>query len=125
MAAVRRSLASVSHALTVEGLGHWEMDIVEGERGALRWSDEVYEIFGLPPEEGAVTLESFRAQLHSKDRGRVREAMDTALAEAGGRFSMRYRIRRPDGSRGTFSRREECSVTPRGLRPESSAPSKT
>ena len=46
-------------------LGHWNLDF---KTKTLVWSDEVYRIFGLEPQEFAATYESFLQYVHPGDR---------------------------------------------------------
>ena len=52
-------------------LGSWELDI---NNNHLSWSDEVYRIFGLQPQEFDATYESFLENIHPDDRQAVDEA---------------------------------------------------
>ncbi len=53
--------------------GLWEHDLVTGE---LWWSDELYRIFGLERHDG-ITLDRFLATVHPKDRGLLRQTIET------------------------------------------------
>ncbi|MFN8380700.1 MAG: PAS domain S-box protein [Anaerolineales bacterium] len=46
-------------------IGNWEWDLKEQ---TLRWSDEVYRIFGVTPAEFTPTVESFESAIHPEDR---------------------------------------------------------
>ena len=54
--ALRQSEAGLAEAQRIAHLGNWEWDIVRNE---LTWSDEVYRIFGLAPQEFRPTYEDF------------------------------------------------------------------
>ena len=49
-------------------LGSWELDLVNDK---LTWSDEVYRIFGLKPQEFGATYEAFLSYIHPDDRSAV------------------------------------------------------
>ena len=49
-------------------LGSWELDLVNDR---LTWSDEVYRIFGLRPQEFGATYEAFLDAVHTEDRKAV------------------------------------------------------
>ena len=52
-------------------LGYWELDILENK---LKWSDEVYHIFGLNPQEFEATYEAFLKYVHPEDVDIVNKA---------------------------------------------------
>ncbi len=84
----------LSHAESIAHVGTWDWDIVSGR---LWWSDQVYQILGLNPEDvGPVTYETFLSAVHPAERttldSRVREAL-----EDDSRYDVRHRVVRPDG----------------------------
>lgn len=52
-------------------LGSWELDLQSGQ---VTWSDEVYRIFGLLPQEFNATYEAFLERVHPEDRNSVNSA---------------------------------------------------
>jgi PAS domain S-box-containing protein len=91
--ALARSERSLAEAQRIASLGHWELDL---SLNTLRWSDEIYRIFGL--EFGVEpSRELFYAHVHPQDRALVREAVDGAVREHQP-YSIDHRILRPDGS---------------------------
>ena len=52
-------------------LGYWELDIVENK---LKWSDEVYHIFGFNPQEFEASYENFLKYIHPEDIKKVDKA---------------------------------------------------
>ena len=65
--------------------------------GTLRWSDELFRIFGLDPErEAPLDQAAFDAAIHPDDRERVRAAQ--VPASLGQPPTIGFRVRRPDGS---------------------------
>ncbi|WP_455429651.1 PAS domain-containing protein [Methanosarcina horonobensis] len=46
-------------------IGSWKWDIITGE---LYWSDEIYRIFGLNPQESKATYNAFFNYIHPNDR---------------------------------------------------------
>lgn len=91
---LRKSEASLANAQRIAHLGNWEWDIVTNE---VRWSDEIYRIFGLTPGEFGATYEAFLNSVHPEDREFVKESVNKALYEKMP-YSIDHRIVLPDGS---------------------------
>jgi len=96
------SESSLSQAQEIAKLGNWDWNIVRNE---LRWSDEIYRIFGVSPQEFGATYEAFLNSVHPDDREMVRKAVDETLHN-GKPYSIEHRIVHPDGT--------ECIVHERG-----------
>ncbi len=99
-AAVRAREADMAEAQRIGHFGSWERDLIACEHlGAkpLRWSNEVYRIFGLEPSAFGGTYEAFLATVHPADLDRLEAALRRAIAgeEA---LNLDHRIVRPDGS---------------------------
>ncbi len=75
-------------------MGSWEWDI---SRNTLTWSNEIYRIFGLQPQQFAATYEAFMEAVHPNDRELVNRAVQDALADIKS-YSVDHRVVRPDGS---------------------------
>jgi PAS domain S-box-containing protein len=60
------------------------------------WSQEVFQIYGLDPQQGAPTLERYLATLHPQDREGVADTITKMHAERSG-CDVKKRIVRPDG----------------------------
>lgn len=60
------------------------------------WADELYEIFGLNPENGAPTIQQYLALIHPQDRASVSETVQTMYRQHCG-CDITKRIVRPDG----------------------------
>lgn len=91
---LRKSEASLANAQRIAHLGNWEWNIVTNE---LKWSDEVYRIFGLTPRKFGATYESFLNTVHPDDRKFVKESVNKVLYEKMP-YSIDHRIILPDGS---------------------------
>ncbi len=75
-------------------VGHWELDL---ENNTLDWSDEVYRIFGLEPQEFGATYEAFLEHVHPDDRDYVNESYQESLSNRTG-YDIEHRVVRKDGS---------------------------
>ena len=73
--------------------GSWRWEVATGD---VRWSDELFRIYGLAPQARAITFEFFTSCVLPEDRARVRGHIESAIA-ARARFSYRERIVRPSG----------------------------
>jgi PAS domain S-box-containing protein len=92
--ALRSSESRLLEAQALAHVGSWEWEIDTNE---IRWSDEVYRIYGVEPGRFDVTYDSFIAMVHPDDRERLEDAVRAALM-TGGFFEVEHRIVRPDGT---------------------------
>jgi len=99
----KKLYAGFMKAQALANIGHWELDLVEG---SLYWSDEVYRIFGLEPQEFDATYEAFLNHVHPEDREMVNDAYIKSLQEKRG-YHIEHRIVRKDGSIGFVEERCE------------------
>jgi PAS domain S-box-containing protein len=76
-------------------LGSWELDLGKDE---LTWSDEVYRIFGLQPQQFGATYDAFLASVHPDDRQMVDEAYSDSLHANRDNYEIEHRVVRPDGT---------------------------
>jgi len=74
--------------------GAWDWDIITG---SLWWSDEVFRIFGLKPQEFPATYEGFLERVHPDDRDELSRRLELALLGVE-RYDLRHRVIRPDGT---------------------------
>lgn len=77
-ARLRRSEASLAEAQRIAHVGNWEWDITNDHFGC---SDEIYRIFGLPPQSCAPAVEIFLSYVHSADRHLVSNAIQQAMSQ--------------------------------------------
>jgi PAS domain S-box-containing protein len=84
----------IERAEQAAGLGSWDWDI---ERNELRWSDNLFRLFGLDPGAIRPTQEYVFEQTHPGDRARVEREV-AALISTGDMTPLEYRIIRADGS---------------------------
>ncbi len=84
----------LAKAQQIAQLGNWEWDI---RNNKVFWSDEIYRIFGLIPQEFAATYEAFLNFVHPNDRGLVNRSFDEALHN-NKPYSIDHRMVLQDGS---------------------------
>jgi len=97
---IRKSEANLVAAQHMAHIGSWELDLtnlddVNGNR--LRWSDEVFRIFGYEPGSLEVSNEEFFRAVHPEDREVITTAVMRAIRE-GMTYSIEHRIIRRDGT---------------------------
>ncbi len=102
---VAQRTAKLIEAQRIAHLGNWEWDIANDR---LDWSDEIYRIFGLAPQEFGATYEAFLQAVHPKDRQLV-DASIREVLEQGCSYSIDHRILLPDGSLRYVYERAEVS----------------
>ncbi|MGH7597001.1 MAG: MASE1 domain-containing protein [bacterium] len=90
---LRKSQRSLAEAQQLAHLGSWEWDIVLNK---ITWSDELYRIYGLKPEEFDATYETFLKCIHPDDREFVHQVVQVAHFSQQA-FTFDHRIVRPDG----------------------------
>lgn len=91
---LQNSEASLANAQRIAQLGNWDLD---WQQQQLRWSDELYRIFGFVPKTFAPDRTVALQTVHPDDRDRVQQALEQAMAD---RQPLRidYRILQPDGT---------------------------
>ena len=107
---LRRSESILAQAGQMANLGAWEIQLSNHEdinQNRLRWSDQVYRIFGYEPGSVKVTYELFFRHVHPEDRQRVVEAVARGLARKQP-YEVEHRIIRPDGTERTV--REHADI---------------
>lgn len=87
--ALRESEQRLTRAQEIAHLGSWELDLVTNE---LTWSDEVYRIFGLQPQEFAATYEAFLEAVHTEDRAAVNDAYSGSIREGRDSYEIEHRV---------------------------------
>lgn len=93
-AALLRSEETYAKAEEIAHIGSWDWNILNGE---LRWTDEIYRIFGQPPQAFGATYEAFVETIHPEDRDSVGAAVGATVADVNTPYSIEHRIVRPDG----------------------------
>lgn len=93
-------------AASVASLGHWQIDL---KRGQLYWSDEVYRIHGVTPNEYTPDVESAIDFYHPDDAARVSSMVDSAISDRRP-FEFEFRLIRRDGTQRTVYSRALVQV---------------
>ena len=93
--ALRESERGLAEAQRIAHLGNWDWNILTDE---LVWSDEIYRIFGLQPQEFGATYDAFLNSVHPDDREAVKEAVNKSVSDPNVAYNIEHRVVRPDGS---------------------------
>jgi len=88
--ALRESEKRYKEAQSLAHIGHWDYEPHEDN---LFWSDELYSIFEIDKDAGALSIEDFLERVHPEDRDTIREQV-----ESGESYRSDYRIVMDNGS---------------------------
>jgi PAS domain S-box-containing protein len=91
---LRQSERRLAEAQQVAHIGSWERDLRTNQ---VTWSNELYRLFGLKPDEIDLSYERFLDFVVPQDVERIHALVDEAIRERGP-FSSDYQIPLPDGS---------------------------
>ncbi|MGY1774338.1 EAL domain-containing protein [Geodermatophilus sp. SYSU D00804] len=95
-ARLQESERRLLEAQRVARLGRWDWDVVTD---TVTWSDEMYRIFGVPPDALVPTVEGYLARVHPEDRAElVRLLADVRAGRE--EYGLEHRVLRADGSTG-------------------------
>lgn len=83
----------LKEAQRIGQMGHWEWDVLDD---SIKWSDEVYRLFGLNQKASVTTYDDFLQTVHPDDRDKVVTAMEKALIQ--GFYRTSHRILWADGN---------------------------
>jgi len=86
---LQESEEQLERAQKIAHLGSWELDLINNR---LIWSDEVYRIFGLKPQEFAATYEAFLEAIHPEDRSIVDNAYSSSIREGRDNYEIEHRV---------------------------------
>jgi PAS domain S-box-containing protein len=93
--ALRQSQQHLNLAQEIAHLGSWQLDLVTNQ---LTWSDEVYRIFGMSPQQFGATYEAFLQSVHPDDRAAVDYAYRSSILEGRDHYEIEHRVvRQPTG----------------------------
>ena len=87
--AIQESEDRLKRSQEIAHLGSWELDLVKNK---LTWSDEVYRIFGLKPQEFGATYEAFLNSVHPDDRAAVDAAYSGSLKCGKDTYEIEHRV---------------------------------
>jgi PAS domain S-box-containing protein len=86
---LKESEARLKQSQAMAHLGSWELEVANN---LLTWSDEVYRIFGLQPQEFKATYEAFLEAVHPDDRKAVDEAYSGSLRDGKDTYEIEHRL---------------------------------
>ena len=92
-AELERTARQLAEAQRIAHMGNWNWDIVTND---LSWSDEIYRIFGLQPQEFGASYPAFLERVHPEDREPVEAAVGRAVRGEVA-YRIEHRIIRPSG----------------------------
>lgn len=90
---LQESKARLEEAQRVAHMGHYYWDLVANR---VTWSDELYRIYGLTPQEGPIDMAMVREMIHPDDREHVFRAAQESV-RSGVHSEAEHRVVRPDG----------------------------
>ncbi len=88
-ASLKESGERLNRAEKIAHLGSWELDLIDNR---LSWSDEVYRIFGLEPQEFGASYEAFLTAVHPEDRTAVDDAYSGSVREGKSSYEIEHRV---------------------------------
>ena len=89
---LQQSQENLSRAEQIAHLGHWQWDFATD---SVSWSDEVYRLFGYPPQSVKLTGNMFAKHLHPDDQHSVGKAAQQARS-SNQAVNVSFRIKRTD-----------------------------
>jgi PAS domain S-box-containing protein len=90
---LQESKARLEEAQRIANVGHYSWNLIENR---VIWSDEVYRIYGLDPQQGTIDLAKVSEMIHPEDRELVFRAAEEAL-QSGTPADIEHRLVRPNG----------------------------
>lgn len=90
---LQESKARLEEAQRVAHMGHYYWDLIANR---VTWSDELYRIYGLTPQEGPIDMAMVSEMIHPDDRDHVFKAAEDAV-RSGVHTEAEHRVVRPNG----------------------------
>lgn len=91
-AALKTSAERLRFALRAAKAGLWEVDLPDG---GLVWSEESFDIFGMPVTSGPITLATWQRNIHPDDREPIMVLYNKSLAERIEDYEAQFRVCHP------------------------------
>lgn len=91
---LRQSEAKLAEAQKLAQLGNWDYDLATGK---ITWSEELFRIYGLDPNQPEPSYPNHLQQFHPDDRASLQHAVERAIA-TGESYQLELRIFRPNGA---------------------------
>jgi len=88
-ASLRKMERLLQETQALAHLGSWELDT---ETNHVTWSDEVYRIFGITPQEFDNTYHSIFTMIHPDDRDRVDQSFSESMNKKDPGYEIRFRL---------------------------------
>jgi diguanylate cyclase (GGDEF)-like protein/PAS domain S-box-containing protein len=98
----------LADAQRIAHLGSWEWDT---ETNQMKWSDEVFRIFGCEPDSCETSYERFWSFAKNEDALSARKKIEESLRSSK-QFSIGHRIQLPDGSERYVEQQGEIALSP-------------
>jgi diguanylate cyclase (GGDEF)-like protein/PAS domain S-box-containing protein len=117
---LRQSEANLAAAQRIAHFGSVELDLVDlqdPEKNPVRWSDEVFRIFGYDSGSVEPSRRAFFRLVHPEEREEVRQSLDYVLREARP-YAIDFRIVRPDGVERNIHERGDILFDPQTKKPQ-------
>jgi len=89
--ALLKSKYRLTLAHQIARLGSWDFEI---ESNLLFWSDEIYQLFGLPKNEDLPTMAAFLNLVHPGDKVELEEAISEAISGKSRKLDIQHRLYR-------------------------------
>jgi PAS domain S-box-containing protein len=110
LAELQEGEARLAYAQGIAHVGSWEWNLESNEQ---YWSDEIYRICGLAPQQVGASVEEFMKLVHPEDRELVKKSVREAL-EGKKRYDIEHRILRRDGQERIVHEQGEVFRDPAG-----------
>lgn len=95
MEALRENQRNLAQAQRMAQLGSWDWDI--GKQSVI-WSDQMFRVLGLDPEQFVPKLNGFYPLLHPEDQTAMKRALTRALKDPAAPLDIKLRCIKPDGT---------------------------